>query len=476
MLDETCHKELFIYEQNITDSSTVLTKDIFQATSISTIILLSATTLILQNAWNQQVEHILFANPMLPNCNQLYDIYLSNCYIINKTVKYLAQFCSQCHLLSRIVLYNNNLDTDMLIQIFNILKTMTSLKEISVYEVLIPSSLYLTLVQQFIENSAVALLLVNEECLVGLRINEQQLIEVDISLAPFYQILLQNCNIYANIAAIINNSIYLEKIYIKDSINEANTVSIKIFTALKCITSLNVIHLSNNNLSEAEAEELAAVISVNNSLEVVCLNNNHLGSSTVLIAKALKNHSMLLELDLNHNCYHKCEELVSEIASVIPNNKYMKKLRLRNNHLHTEGVILICKALSVVSNLKIIDFRQNNITKGAAEALACVISNNVGLEELYLGYNQLESGASQVAKALTNISSIRVLGIEHNDLSEEIVDDLAAAIKANTSLEKLWLNGNNFGYSTVVIFNALKELSTIKKLNLDDNESKSQQL
>ena len=473
IMKKTNDKVLLVYEKGYDDSASVLLKELFQPTSVFTFVLFSATVLIFQNILNLQVEFFLFC--VVPNCicDQLNYVVLSNCHFNSNTIQYFAAFICECHFLSKIVLYNNHLDVGMLILLLNILITIKSLKDIFVYERSIPSITYEGVVQRFAD-SKVALLLVNMSCVVALRTNEKQLIEINGTYDSFCQISwisLDQCIINVKVADWIFKMISsCVCVYMKDCIIETDS---KMFTVLKNTSSLTTLNLNNNKMSEAEAEELAVAIIVNNSLEIVHLDNNHLGSSITSIANALQSLSSLKELSLN-DC--KCENLAYNIARVIANNTSIEQLSLKNNSLHPGDMMLICNSLSNVFNLRVINFKQNNITEEAAEELEYVISHNAGLEELYLGCNFLKLGGIKVAKGLQKISSVKVLDLEKNNLSNEVAEDLAAAVSINKSLEKLWLNDNCFVHSTAVILEGLKQISTLKVLDLNNNKDRSKKI
>ena len=274
------------------------------------------------------------------------------------------------------------------------------------------------------------------------------------------------------LASVISSNPGLEELYL--GYNQLQSGVIKIATALENISSLKVLSLNNNNISDEAANALAAAIKSNNSLEKLWLNGNHLGSSIVVVVNALKGFSMLKELGLNDN-KNRSEELALALASVIEHNKLTEML-LGDNNLNDHGVIKIAQSLCKSSTLKCINLQSNNITEKAAEALASVISSNTRLEELYLGNNQLQLGVITIANALKNISSIKVLDLRNNNINEQATNELAAVIRANNSLEKLWLNGNYLGSSIVVVVNALKEISTLKELALNDNKNRSEEL
>ena len=272
---------------------------------------------------------------------------------------------------------------------------------------------------------------------------------------------------------VISSNTGLKGLYLGN--NQLQLGITKLTTTLKKISSLKVLDLVNNNLSEQVADGLAAAIWANSSLEKLWLSGNHLGSSTVVVVNALKEITTLKDLALNDN-KNTSEELAYALASVITHNKLMERLLLSDNNLNDDGVIGIAQSLRECCKLKCINLQSNKVTERAAEALAHVISSNTGLEELYLGNNQLQLGVIKIATALNIISSLKILDLQHNNIPEQVAGNLAGAISANTSLEKLWLSGNHLGSSLVVVVNALKEILTLKELHLNDNKNRNEEL
>ena len=60
-------------------------------------------------------------------------------------------------------------------------------------------------------------------------------------------------------------------------------------------------------------------------------------------------------------------------------------------------------------------------------------------------------GAIKIANAVENVSSLKVLDLQNNNITKEVGDKLSGVIAANDSVEKLWLNDNNLGSSMSVI-------------------------
>ena len=112
------------------------------------------------------------------------------------------------------------------------------------------------------------------------------------------------------------------------------------------------------------------------------------------------------------------------------------------NSLKSNGIVTLSKSLSRICSLKLLNFHSNQITEEAANDIALVISNNFRLEELYLGRNKLRKGAARIAASLKHISTLKVLDLNENDTSVVVVPELISAIASNHTLNDLRLSGN----------------------------------
>ena len=102
--------------------------------------------------------------------------------------------------------------------------------------------------------------------------------------------------------------------------------------------------------------------------------------------------------------------------------------------------------------------------------LASVILHNTGLQQLYIGNNNLREGTLEVTQALQHIMSLESINLGNNNMPKEASCELALAIKSNKHLERLWLQDNNLCSSALLILQALSNISTLKDLNLNNNQ------
>ena len=255
------------------------------------------------------------------------------------------------------------------------------------------------------------------------------------------------------LTSIISNNISLCKLYL---IN--NTIQLRAEVAF-----LKELHPYDNNISQEVAGDLAAALTKKSYLQTLWLNENYLASSVEVVINALAEISGLTELNLNGNISGS-QTISSKVVCLITKSKSLQKLYLNDLNLKTNGTIKIAQSLSSISELKILDFQNNLITEKAAEQIACAISKNIRLEQLYLGSNHLQLGIIKILKALRGILSLKVLDLENNAMSGKAAEELARVITANSSLRMLWLDNNNLGSSITNVFKACSKNSSLEQL------------
>ena len=280
-------------------------------------------------------------------------------------------------------------------------------------------------------------------------------------------LILANNNIPQSAAAAISNIIKLNKSLRVFNI-QGNDLSVEeIIKSLCVISSLQKLNLNNNEIPVDSSKTLASAISQNTGLEELHLSNNNLGEGTLEVAKALQCISSLRILVLENNGIPK--ESFTQLALELNSNKNLEKLWLSNSNLQSSAIDIL-QSLSTISTLKLLNINDNQINKEAGEALVSVISHNAGLEELYLSGNNLGEGLLNVMKALQHVKSLRILSLGNNNISKEVSNELASTITASKHLEEVGLFISNLNTSTDIILQSLSTISTLKKLNINNNQ------
>ena len=249
-----------------------------------------------------------------------------------------------------------------------------------------------------------------------------------------------------------------------------HTIATRIITALTNISSLTMLDLANNYLPCDVHDGLKTVIRVNNKLQKLWLAKTNLQHHGILVTSALSEITTLTELDLTNNSMP--GEVAIHLAAAINSNRSLEVLLISNNNLQSYGIITIAHPLSKLLTLKVLHIGNNKLTCEAAGAIASVILSNIQLEKLHLHDNFLGTGVREIANALKNISELKELNLNNNQIPESVSDDLAGAILSNDFLQ-MFTVGNNYlktnGVKTIA--QALSRKKMLRTLNLHNNQA-----
>ena len=270
---------------------------------------------------------------------------------------------------------------------------------------------------------------------------------------------------FSQLALALKSNKHLEKLRLLS--NNLQLSAIDILQSLSTISELKSLNINDNQITEEAGETLASVVSHNKNLEELYLSGNNLGEGLLSVMKALRHIKSLKKLSLGNNDISK--EVSGELACAIKANEYLEEIGLFASNLKSSAIIVL-RSLTTISTLKYLNINNNHITEEAAEALASVILHNTGLEEIDISNNNLGEGTLKVAKALRRITSLRSLDFGNNNISKAAAGDLALAIKSNKHLEKLCLHDNNLNSSAIDILESLSTISSLKFLNVNNNQ------
>ena len=103
------------------------------------------------------------------------------------------------------------------------------------------------------------------------------------------------------------------------------------------------------------------------------------------------------------------------------------------------GIVNVAKALQHITTLKILYLSSNNIPQEACEELALAIESNKFLTKLSLSLNNLQFSANVILKSLATITTLIMLDLNNNQITQEAAEALASVIMHNTRLEELQL-------------------------------------
>ena len=240
-----------------------------------------------------------------------------------------------------------------------------------------------------------------------------------------------------------------------------------ILKALTLASNVKILGLDSNNMSGMVLSDLADTIKANVHLEQLGLENNNLQSSAIVILQALQGLSRLKKLNFNGN--NMSMAVAVNLAEVIKRNKHLEELGLRSNNLQLSAG-LILKSLKATSKIKVLNLNNNNMTEEITEEVADAIKVNNKLQEFYIGNNNFLSSISKILQALSEISKLKGLNLAYNDLSEGRANKLACIIEHNSSLANLYLNGCNLhSPGFIIISQVLQRNHSLKLLSINGN-------
>ncbi|XP_059818694.1 NACHT, LRR and PYD domains-containing protein 3-like isoform X1 [Hypanus sabinus] len=231
--------------------------------------------------------------------------------------------------------------------------------------------------------------------------------------------------------------------------------------------------LRDVGLTDSGAEDLASALNTNPSLTELNLGGNKLGDSGVkLVSAALRNPECKIQKLWLWNV-GLTDSAAGDLASALSRNPSLMVLSLNDNKLGDAGVKLVSAAL-LKSGCKLQELGLWNVglTDSGAKDLASALSMNPSLTELNLNDNKLgDSGVKLVSAALKNSKcKIQKLWLRNVGLTSSGAKDLATTLRRNPSLMELNLGGNKLGDSGVKLVSAALRNSgcKIQKLWLYD--------
>ncbi|XP_032876390.1 NACHT, LRR and PYD domains-containing protein 3-like [Amblyraja radiata] len=204
------------------------------------------------------------------------------------------------------------------------------------------------------------------------------------------------------------------------------------------------------------------------------LGFNDLGDSGVkLVSAALRNPDCKIQRLWLDNV-SLTDSGAKNLASALSTNPSLTELNLNDNKLGDSGVKLVSAALKNQDcKIQTLWLNRVGLTDSGAEDLASALSTNSSLTELGLGGNSLgDSGVKKVSVALRNPGcKIQTLGLYYVGLTDSGAEDLVSALSANPSLTELELRGNTFTDQSVpALLRLILTLPSLERIGLEGNK------
>ena len=204
------------------------------------------------------------------------------------------------------------------------------------------------------------------------------------------------------------------------------------------------------------------------------------------VIDTIKEASSLKVLDLSYNIIS--DILANKITSFISRNLQLEVLNLSKCNLQENGMRSILKALNT-SSLKHINFSSikyvyycgNDNSKNSKDQptlafsinlLPSIINNNQSLEHVNISNCKLtEDGFAEIMKNISLLKLVRHLDISSNTMTDKVADYVALAIRSNRNLEYLNVSNCYIGEDGLfTVFNALSDLSSLVHIDISFNK------
>jgi len=232
------------------------------------------------------------------------------------------------------------------------------------------------------------------------------------------------------------------------------------------ITNLRVFNISSNDITENAAESISHFLSQNCKLEVD-LGFNKLQTAGAIRIAETSNITNLRKLNISGNGITK--DAAESIVCLLSQNCKLDELDLGCNKLQAADAIKIAE-ISNITNLRKLNIQSNDITEDAAESIACFLSQNCKLEELDLGLNKFQAAGTIKITEMSNIINLRKLNIRSNDITEDAAESIACFLSQNCKIEELDLGHNEPQAAGAIKITEMSNITNLRKLNNDITE------
>ena len=148
-------------------------------------------------------------------------------------------------------------------------------------------------------------------------------------------------------------------------------------------------------------------------------------------------------------------------------------IQLDKQQLTDADIKIVVQQAIVGKRCRSLSLAFNGLTAKGASYLADALCNNTTLHELWLYNNHVsDAGVHYLAKALTVNKTLQKIGLAANDITNAGVPPLVEMVKKNSTLSMLGLAMNKIGdHGVQMLTNALAQQNTsIEVLALDRNE------
>ena len=193
------------------------------------------------------------------------------------------------------------------------------------------------------------------------------------------------------------------------------------------------------------------------------------GDGVPFIASGLCINRTIRTLDISNN---NISDLgAQEIARALHENQTLQALNISCNNIRVDGAKAMAEALHENKELQYLDISNNNILDNGVIAISECMKKHSKLQQLVISGNNISSkGTHQLAEAVKINTTLRSLDISNNKISSDGVKFINDCLKLNCTLKELNLSENEITNEGVMeLSEAIRMNMTLLKLNMSKN-------
>ena len=127
------------------------------------------------------------------------------------------------------------------------------------------------------------------------------------------------------------------------------------------------------------------------------------------------------------------------------------------------------RILGNISTVKVLDLANNNISDFIADDIELLLFCNK-LEGIYLSTNSLqEEGMIKIAETLRSNTTLKVFDISNNSVSDKAANNIAVALSNKFKLEKIYLNRNELQTNSIIRILSCLYSTSLKIIDISHN-------
>ncbi|KAL4468591.1 hypothetical protein ABPG74_005094 [Tetrahymena malaccensis] len=228
---------------------------------------------------------------------------------------------------------------------------------------------------------------------------------------------------------------------------------------------LNILDISNKNVSEKYAQMLSKVLSHSQleQIQIVKLKNCNLTPQSFgVISVSLPQKIGEINLESNNLGSQELSFCINPLLCILTYPR-LRILNLENNKINDLGFYQIYPAL-IESNITILNISKNNLTDSCCEGISGLLKNSQ-LIELYLHWNNISSqGGLAIAQGLEQNNSLQVLDLSYNGLGNPQNLNSCLSIVKSCSSDSSQMKHLDLSYNNIPLQES-KEISIYLKDN-----------